>query len=91
MAYNYATERNYVFSEEGQKMFLEVRDKVDELLKKAGAFQMCRAWEGISAGAYSTWEAMACVDRLIELGEIREVSGPEATGQERTFVRGSRR
>lgn len=84
MSYSYATERKNLFTESGQVMFLQVRDHVRHLLDTAGAFQMAQAWNGITGG-YDTWEAMACVDRLVELGEIRELKRACA-GQYRTFV-----
>lgn len=85
MSYDYRTERPVVFTEKGQVMFLQVRDHVGHLLKTAGAFQMEHAWAGIKTG-YGSWEAMACVDRLVELGELREVSECDCAGQHRTFV-----
>lgn len=83
--YNYAEERSFVFTEKGQVTFLQVRDHVAYLLKIAGAFQMERAFNGIKGG-YGSWEAMACVDRLVELNEIREITPRDCAGQYRTFV-----
>lgn len=85
MSYNYGTERKYVFTEDGQVVFLQVRDHVAKLLREAGAFQMEKAFQGIKGG-YGSWEAMACVDRLVELGEIREITPPGWAGQYRTFT-----
>lgn len=34
------------------------------------------------------WEALACMDRLVELGELREITGPNVMGQHRVFVKG---
>jgi len=86
MSYSYQTERPFVFTEDGQVMFLQVRDHVAHLLKIAGAFQMERALDGIK-GSYGSWSGLACVDRLLELGEIREVSQPGSAGQYRTFTK----
>lgn len=41
--YNYQEQRPFVFTEEGQKTFLKIRDKVDALSKVAGAFTMMAA------------------------------------------------
>lgn len=82
--YNYAEERPYIFTEEGQVMFLKIRDTVQQLLRIAGAFQMEKA---LKETLGSAWSAMACVDRLVELKEIREISQPNCAGQYRTFVR----
>ena len=86
MSYEYSAQRGYVFTDKGQRMFLQVRDHVGRLLRQAGAFQMQNALNGIEGG-YGSWEAMACVDRLVELGEVREVWDGGA-GQHRTFVIG---
>jgi hypothetical protein len=39
------------------------------------------------AGIGDSWQRIACVDRLVELGEIREITNPnEVAGQHRIFV-----
>lgn len=84
MIYNYQTERAAIFTEDGQRMFLSIRDRVSRLLKMAGAFSLSSAITGETG---SSWQMMACVDRLVELGEIREVTVPgEVWGQHRVFV-----
>lgn len=45
---------------------------------------MSSAFEGITGDG---WFMMACVDRLVELGEIREVSKPNCLGQCRIFIK----
>lgn len=82
--YNYEEQRKVVFTEEGQKIFLAIRDNVKRLIKEAGAVDMEHA---ISRIGGDSWENMACVDRLVELGEIREI--PMHTysgGQYRVFI-----
>lgn len=80
--YNYNTQRPHLFSEQGQVMFLKIRDNVNKLLKEAGAVMMSRA---ISSCTGDTWDMLACVDRLVELGEIREIP-QDCAGQHRVFV-----
>jgi len=82
--YEYQKERTYVFTEEGQVQFLSIRDRVGRLLDTAGAYSMGKAL-GCETG--DSWRMMACVDRLVELGEIREITGPDVCGQDRVFVR----
>jgi len=54
------------------------------VLATAGAFQMGKAIEGVCG---DSWQMMACVDRLVELGEIRRVSPPGTVwGQHEVFV-----
>lgn len=84
MSYDYETEKAYVCSEAGQQMFLAIRDNVRDLLKSAGAISMGHATKCATG---DSWKMMACVDRLLELGEIKEVhrSG-SVPGQYRIFV-----
>ena len=82
--YNYQTERASIFTEEGQVMFLKIRDTVQRHLEEAGAVSMEAAIRDCTG---SSWEMMACVDRLVELGEIREVTEPgKFVSQSRVFV-----
>lgn len=67
-------------------MFLRIRDKTHELLELAGA---ARLEEMISGNTGESWLMLACVDRLVELGEIREVTEKgSCAGQHRIFVKG---
>ena len=86
--YRYEDEREKLFTDEGQRMLLKVRDFVDKTLAVAGAVRMQEAVS--AAGSGSSWAMLACVDRLAELGEIREISQGHVVGQHRVFVRGSR-
>lgn len=84
MSYQYKKEKPELFTDDGQRLFLQIRDHAQHLIKTAGAFQMEKA---ISAGrSGSSWTMMACVDRLVELGEIVELTPPgTCAGQHRTF------
>lgn len=83
--YNYEAMKPKLFTEEMQVVFLKVRDKVKTLLTVSGAATMSRIIDGIGG---DVWESMACVDRLVELEEIREVElGFVPTGQNRIFMR----
>lgn len=83
MSYEYSKERPFLFTEDGQVMFLHIRDNVKRLLDDAGAFQAEKSWKGVTG---SCWSMLACLDRLVELGEIKEISMPDAWGQDRTFI-----
>lgn len=84
MAYDYNSEKPWIFTEEGQRDFLKIRDGVWAMLDTAGAFKMHKALSIVSG---DTWKMMACVDRLVELGEIREITDSRVWGQDRVFVR----
>ena len=81
--YKYEDLKPTVFTENGQEMFLKIRDQISYFLKISGAVRMQEALTGTYG---DSWESMACVDRLIELGEIKEITGPETIGQHRVFI-----
>ena len=60
---------------------MAIRDHVKETLKRAGAITMAAAIVG--AGDY--WTMMACIDRMVELCELREIP-TNGAGQDRIFV-----
>jgi hypothetical protein len=77
--------RDEIFTENGQVMFLSIRDNVRRLLKQAGAVRM---QEAIAGTCGDSWLMLACVDRLVELGELRELfpAGYAPPAQDRVFV-----
>lgn len=82
--YNYNAEKKWVFTEDGQPQFRRIRDKVHRAIVLFGAIRMDCAIGGESG---TTWEMMACVDRLVELKEIVEVTGNDCAGQYRIFTK----
>lgn len=80
--YKYLEEKPKIFTEDGQIVFLEIRDNVKKLLATSGAVMMTKATTVTSDG----WFAYACVDRLVELREIREIHY-DAAGQHRIFIK----
>jgi hypothetical protein len=64
-------------------LFLAVRDRVNELLSNAGAARMGSIIDGLTG---DSWFKVACVERLVDLGEIKEVS-TNGAGQHRIFTR----
>ena len=83
MPYEYKEQRSRIFTDEGQRMFLQIRDRVKKLIKLAGAVRMQEAINGTSGDG---WEMLACVDRMVELGELHEVTAPDECGQYRIFA-----
>lgn len=84
MPYDYQAERPKLFTEDGQVLLLKIRDHAQKILKASGAVSM----EAImSAATGNSWIRMACVDRMVELGELREVRQTETVAaQHRIFV-----
>lgn len=87
MSYNYQTERPTLFTEEGQVLLLKIRDNAKHLLDIAGAFDWGHVVKGVSG---DSWQMLACVDRLVELGEVKELLQPNCAGQYRVFVAAER-
>lgn len=87
MSYSYQEEKARIFTEQGQPEFLKARDWVQKALELTGAFTMGTYLSKCSAGSDS-WFRMALVDRLVELGELRELNFGSCAGQYRTFVGG---
>lgn len=85
MSYSYEKEKPHIFTDDGQRQFLKVRDFAHKTLAVAGAVQ---GWALIeAAGSGDSWKMMACIDRLVELGELREIPTGGAW-QHRVFVSG---
>lgn len=84
--YIYEDYKSYPCSEEGQAQFLSIRDRVLNTVKRTGCISMNAATAG-EVGL--NFKHLACVDRLVELGEIREIENPYSrAGQHRIFVPG---
>jgi len=82
--YDYEKERKRIFTDEGQRVFMGVHKTANKLLDEAGAFMMFSALKGIGG---DTWTLMAYIDRMVELGEIKEITDGNTLGQYRVFVR----
>ena len=86
MSYKYEDFKEHTFTDEGQRQLLRMRDHCRSLLASSGAFRMDKA---VSCNiASDAWTEMSLVDRLVELGEIYEISDPGAypAGQNRLFA-----
>ena len=89
MGYNYETEKQWLFTDDGQRALFKAADNARELLRKSGAFMSFKALNGVGYG--DTFMAMAILDRLVELGDIREVTGAGTWGQDRIFTEARRK
>lgn len=90
--YDYLDYREKLFTDDGQKLFLVVRDEVHKALKLYGAFRIGDLDRLVASkgNPHTNWELYACVDRLVELGEIREItpiSPRNVLGQDRVFIK----
>lgn len=83
--YNYDTEKPYTLTDEGQRKCFTVRNVADHALKIAGAVRADVLMT--AAGSGDSFKLMACVDRLVEIGELREIP-THGAWQHRVFVSG---
>lgn len=85
MSYVYQNYRHTVFSEEGSIMLLKIRDAAKDHIAKAGAVRCDKLLN--AAGAGDTWSMLACVDRLVEMGDMIEIPQARCAGQHRIFTK----
>ena len=85
MSYNYKSQKANIFTERGSEMFTKIRDRSKKLLEDAGSFRMQEVWKGCGGG--DSWDMLACVDRLVEMGEIVEITKGNVAAQYRVFVK----
>lgn len=84
--YRYEQEKPKLFTDEGQRVFLRCRDRVQSLLRQAGAVRQLEVDRNL--GGWDSWAGLTCLDRMVELGELREITKPDVPGQHRVFVAG---
>lgn len=84
MAYDYKTQRANIFTEDGQVMFTKIRDAAKAKIANAG---VVRSDKLMAVCSGDTWNMLACMDRLVELGELHEIPNTmSGAGQHRIFV-----
>ena len=87
MSYRYEDHRHVVLTEQGQIILFKVHRLALKLIDASGCV---RAQKLLDQGVSDSWEAMAFVDHLVAVGELREVwQGHATTGcsHHRLFVR----
>ncbi len=76
MPYSYHELRPTIFTEVGQVRFIAVRDRARDLLERQSQATLEELINGFSG---SNWEHIACVDRMVELGELHLVAKGEVS------------
>jgi len=79
MSYDYQTEKANLFTEEGVKILIHIRDRIKSLLDYSGAFTASQALQKCSG---SSWTMLAALDYLVETKEIVKVGGNGRTQQD---------
>jgi putative lipase involved disintegration of autophagic bodies len=86
MSYSYEKERERVFSDDGQRMVMQMHATARKCIEMSGAVRMDKLMSGLLG---DSWLMMACADRLVEMGCIEEIKNPVSNvGQHRLFVAG---
>ena len=83
--YDFAEQRPKLFTEDGVAKVIAIRDCVQRKIASAGAVKQSHATDGVSGDG---WLLLACLDYLVERGELCELTGPSARGQDRVFIEG---
>lgn len=81
--YKYTEQKQNLFTDNGQRLFLSIRDATHRMIKQSGAVMSGQIMDKHTGDC---WDMLACMDRMIELGEIREVTNDSVAGQHRVFV-----
>ena len=84
MSYDYTTERPRVFTEEGQVSLIRIRDNMMRHCRESGAIDFDHATKDCHAS--DSWLVLACLDRLVEMGEF-ECIWDKAMSQNRIYRR----
>ena len=83
IAYNYQIEKLNLQTEYGRMVFQKVRDNVKWLISQSGAVMMKDA---IKETGGDSWRSYACIDKLIEIGEIAEIEQGKIINEHRIFI-----
>lgn len=85
MTYNYEEYKPNLLDKEELRRFLKVRDIVKDEIDSIGMVVMGAV---MMRACGDTWKTMACVEMLVEIGEIVETTQKNVTwAQEREFIR----
>lgn len=83
MSYNYLIERPKIFTEDGTRMLLQIRDNCTRLHALAGAFTYIHATKGVSG---MSWLMLACLDYLCEIGELEALDHDPPMSQDQVYI-----
>ena len=85
--YDYKECRKEIFTENGVKLLIEVKDLIESYLEVSEAFKMNAVLKSLTGDC---WTMMACVDYFVEMGLIKEIDqslGDNIHSQGRVFVK----
>jgi hypothetical protein len=82
--YKYEDNKPKIFTDEGQREFLKVRDEVNRLLEISGCFMLENVFKKVPVCNTDMW--LTHIYRLVEIGEIEEVPR-DCFAQNKIYVR----
>ena len=85
MSYDYQSQRPALFTEEGVRILIAMRDKCRQMLKQSGAFAASKAMESITG---SSWVMLAALEYMVERGELKKITQHEAWAQHEIYAAG---
>lgn len=75
--YKYEEEKPWLFTEKGSVEFIRFRDAALELMQPTGAAEATKLM-GLLGG--DSFKRLACIDRMVEIGDIKRVCGTGSQG-----------
>lgn len=84
MPYSYQIERATVVTPENFPKIMRAKDAVAKVAATAGAITFNKAMS--LTGFHSSWEMMACLDYLVELGYFTKTQGLSDDGQDQILI-----
>ncbi len=85
--YSYEIQKPELLTDKGQTVFLKVRDHVLYMLKISGAVRQGEAISSSKVSYGDSWTGLAIFDRMVEIGDLREITDDNVCGQDRVFVK----
>lgn len=80
--YKYEDMKSKILTEDGLDVYIKTSNLAKDLLNTSGSFMMSKVMK-----SGDSWLIMACVDMMVERGEITEVTSSNTAGQHRVFVK----
>lgn len=84
MSYSYQEQKPKIFTEDGVKLLIKIRDEAKRLIKLSGVVQSDKL---IKVCSGDTWTMLACLDHLVEIDDLLEIPNIlSKAGQHRIFT-----
>ena len=85
--YDYELEKPKIFTDDGIKILLRIRDGIHKHFETSCAIYLLDAINNFSASYGGNWFHLACVDFLLEIGDIVEITREGIPTQSRILLK----